>query len=131
MTNEKYVSIAEAARRLGVARGTVYQWVRWGALQTKTHPANKRTLVSVESIEFMNSPSRHGVDADLVQAVFDYNAGHPIHKTIEKLLVHIISSASEGMTPEQISKETFYGGTSIDIPPALIHKVIKAHNQLK
>lgn len=44
-----WLTVAEAAKRIGKAPGTIYKWNRWGALPIIAGRVNEETLVEVDS----------------------------------------------------------------------------------
>jgi len=49
----KYITIAQAAKKLGVSVGTIYNYCRFGVLEGRVYKARKRKkwMISLKSIE--------------------------------------------------------------------------------
>lgn len=50
--HEEYISVGEAAQRLGVSKGTMAKWIREGYIKAEASPRDRRfKLVPVSEVE--------------------------------------------------------------------------------
>jgi predicted DNA-binding protein (UPF0251 family) len=60
MSEQKYISINEAAASVPVARGTLWRWVKATNTPTFRVLGDRRTLIRVEDLERLREPAPAG-----------------------------------------------------------------------
>jgi excisionase family DNA binding protein len=61
--HEGYISVDEAAQEMGIARATIWKWIKRAGLQTYRFMGERRTYVKRQDLEALRQPIPIGHDA--------------------------------------------------------------------